>query len=232
MSKYLHNYDTSTEFKSVYDGSLYNEPWVSLTEGTQVDYNKYDMFNGYSYIDMGLPSGTLWATEDLIDPSNSAWTKNKFAWGEISSKSNYTWSTYFDTSDGGTTFNKYDISKKTSLDIEDDAAHIIWEGEWRIPTLTQWQELLDNCTTFLDVYENFVTFTSNINNNEIVFRPSGYYDGTSAKSNNGRIGYYWTLNFGGNTTARCISFSNGNMSSTSRSKYYGQSIRPVVSPVS
>ena len=47
-----------------------------------------------------------------------------YAWGETAPKSDYSWSTYFDTTDGGTTFTKYATDKKTVLEPTDDAADI------------------------------------------------------------------------------------------------------------
>ena len=58
------------------------------------------------WVDLGLPSGTLWATCN-VGASSPEEYGDYFAWGETTPKSTYNWSTYFDTEDGGSTFKKY-----------------------------------------------------------------------------------------------------------------------------
>ena len=101
--------------------------------------------NGHECVDLGLPSGTLWATCNVGATTPEDYG-NYYAWGETTTKATYDWSTYFDTNDGGNTFTKYNKGGKTVLDPEDDAAHVNWGGSWRMPTQAEWQELLDNCT--------------------------------------------------------------------------------------
>ena len=79
--------------------------------------------NGHEYVDLGLPSGTLWATCNVGAESPEEYG-DYFAWGETAPKGTYSWSNYFDTNDGGTTFAKYNNDGgKTVLDPEDDAVH-------------------------------------------------------------------------------------------------------------
>ena len=49
--------------------------------------------NGHEYVDLGLPSGTLWATCN-VGASKPEEYGNHFAWGETSPKEDYTWDTY------------------------------------------------------------------------------------------------------------------------------------------
>lgn len=124
--------------------------------------------NGHEYVDLGL--SVLWATcnvgaEQMSDVGS--W----FAWGETVNKSlgvlaNYKYyakSTETTTDSQGaevtnqyTGYTKY-VTKsskgykgfydgKTVLDIEDDAAHVNWGGNWRTPTCTETSELYDYCT--------------------------------------------------------------------------------------
>lgn len=67
----------------------------------------------------------------------------------------FDWSDYFDTTDGGSTFNKYSMDKLTILQPEDDAASVNMGSEYRMPTKADCNELIDNCTaTFIDINGN------------------------------------------------------------------------------
>ena len=62
--------------------------------------------NGHECVDLGLPSGTLWATCNVGATTPEDYG-NYYAWGETATKETYYWSTYFDTNDDGNTFTKY-----------------------------------------------------------------------------------------------------------------------------
>ncbi len=107
--------------------------------------------NGHEYVDLGLPSGTLWATCNIGANSPEEYG-DYFAWGETETKSyyerdNYKWGVYNDDDSGDcgmTQYNKTD--GKTTLDVADDAASVNWGGSWRMPTRQQLQELILECT--------------------------------------------------------------------------------------
>ena len=102
------------------------------------------MINGHEYVDLGLPSGLKWATCN-IGATKPEEYGDYFAWGETTPETGYTWDTYFDTKDGGNTFEKYASGKKRVLDAENDAATANWGGTWRMPTKVEVEELLNNC---------------------------------------------------------------------------------------
>lgn len=107
---------------------------------------------GHEWVDLGLPSGTKWATCN-VGASNPQEYGNYYAWGEVATKSTYSWSTYKYGSNDGVT--KYNIESrhgkngfadgKTTLDLSDDAAHFNWGGKWRMPTQAQLEELCALC---------------------------------------------------------------------------------------
>ena len=102
--------------------------------------------NDHEYVDLGLPSGLKWATCNVGATAPEEYG-NYYAWGENTPKDNYDWDTYKLTTDGGTTFTKYNgTDGKTTLDPEDDAAAVNWGGKWRMPTDDEWTELRENCT--------------------------------------------------------------------------------------
>ncbi len=108
----------------------------------------------HEYVDMGLPSGTLWATMNVGANSPEEYG-DYFAWGETTPKSVYDWSTYKWCNGSSYTMTKYcTISSygyngftdnKTELDPEDDAATANWGPEWRMPSLDQIKELFNEC---------------------------------------------------------------------------------------
>lgn len=147
--------------------------------------------NGHDWVDLGLPSGIKWATCNIGADAPEK-VGDYFAWGETATKSTYDWSTYFDSANNkGTKFNKYDTKKKTILELSDDAAHVNWGGNWRMPTNHEIDELYDYCRrevietkefypngTYSDIY--LLKFTSGVNGNSICFPWGGHgfrYDG-------------------------------------------------------
>jgi len=121
---------------------------------------------GHSYVDLGLPSGTLWATCNVGAATPQDYG-NYYAWGEITTKETYTWDTYKYGSAGNqlvkyctkSSYGKNSFTdNKTTLELSDDAAYMNWGGKWRIPTNVQQEELLDEC---------YWVWTSNYNNSNV-----------------------------------------------------------------
>ena len=117
-----------------------NEP-VILDESEFVD----------DYVDLGLPSGTLWATRN-VGASCPEDDGDYFAWGETAPKEFYDLSSYKWYSAGEGKLTKYctDIrygiaDGKTELEPEDDAAYVNWGPLWRMPTTEQQRELVRHC---------------------------------------------------------------------------------------
>lgn len=160
-------------------------------------------------------------------------------------------STYFDTSDGGTTFSKYKTSSGyTTLQPEDDVAHVKWGGDWRMPTLAEFQELAnEEYTTWTWVGSSPVTdsngdkcyygflITSKTNSNSIFLKADGGYQGTSFSGYLDH-GYYWSSTLGNDNTAHYLYLlyyiSNGHYTGEyqtyhSSDRSYGMSVRPVCS---
>lgn len=123
-----------------------------------------DPYNGHEYVDLGLPSGLKWATCN-VGASNPEDYGYYFAWGATEPQELYDWvhtpyQTKNTTSYSSTRYTKYlgstsssykDPSAtdadalKTVLDPEDDAAHVNWGGDWRMPTSAEQDELRNNC---------------------------------------------------------------------------------------
>ena len=145
--------------------------------------------NGHEYVDLGLPSGTLWATCN-VGASKPEEYGNHFAWGETSPKEDYTWDTYQWYDNGYTKYNGSD--GKTELDLEDDAANANWGGDWQMPSLDQMKELVNQCTweweTLNGAYGRRITGP---NGNSIFLPAAGWRSGTSL-NDAGTGGGYWS----------------------------------------
>ncbi len=205
--------------------------------------------NGHQYVDLGLPSGTLWATCNIgaSSPEESGYF---YAWGETASKDSYTWSTYKwcdgdDCSSSDQTLTKYCdrggygiIDGKISLELEDDAAHVNWGGDWHIPTQEQFQELMDYCTVERIDIENTdkegYKFTS-ANGKSIILPYAGRRRDDSFSSSQF---YYWSANLymtseaSSNhcTDVQCLRPAGSEETKlSSADRYYGLPIRPVLS---
>lgn len=139
------------------DGNLYYSPVVKLT---------------YNMVDLGLPSGTLWADRNVGATSLEDYGLY-FQWGDtvgytkeqVGVDKVFDPASYWDTTDGGSTFNKYAIDKLTTLEPLDDAASVNMGSDWRMPTQAEMQELIDNTTpTFIDLQGNEFSRSEAINN--------------------------------------------------------------------
>ncbi len=171
----------------------------------------------HEYVDLGLPSGTLWATCNVGANAPEEYG-DYFAWGETEPKEEYTWENYQWCNGSDTTLTKYCIHSdygyngfvdgKIELDPEDDAAYVNWGSPWRMPTNEQLNELIENCTktgTTLNGV-NGSLFTGP-NGNTLFFPAAGCrHDSIAAE---GLLGDYWTRVLGnhGSNYAFGICFS-------------------------
>ena len=188
--------------------------------------------DGRDYVDLGLPSGTLWATCN-VGASSPEDYGDYFAWGETSAKTMYNWSTYFDTKDNGNTFNKYNNNDGlTILEPEDDAAYKNWGPAWRMPSKDQIDELINsNYTTTEWTTQNGVNgrlIISNSNGNSVFLPAAGARPG-SFLFDAGSGGDYWsrTLNSEYPDRAWGLYFHSSSVYTGYYYRYVGRSVRPV-----
>ena len=138
---------------------------VTILVSGDCEYNlQYVEISG-CYVDLGLPSGTLWACNNL-GAENPEDLGYRFSWAETEAKESFNSNIYYD--DVNSAWTKYnDSDQLTSLELTDDAAHVHMGGNWHIPTLLQTYELIENTTR--TTYSSYVVFTSNINGNSVTF---------------------------------------------------------------
>ena len=171
----------------------------------------------HEYVDLGLPSGTLWATCNIGADVPEEYG-DYFAWGETKRKVKFTWGNYKYCKDGDLKqltkycnnsrhgYNGY-TDNLTVLQPTDDAATVNWGEEWQTPTAEQWIELQDHTNstwTSIDGVEGRL-FTGS--NGKSIFLPaSGFimiYDGLTDASFRG---YYWSSSLHADKPGRARSF--------------------------
>ena len=180
--------------------------------------------SGYKYVDLGLPSGLLWAERNVGADAPEGFGLY-FSWGNTDGHeegSGYDFSsTNYDASPG----------KQITGDIalSQDAANAYLGGSCRMPTKDEFQELYDNCDSAW-VTENGVAgrrFTSKTNGNSIFFPAAGRYNGTTL-SDRGSYGYYWSASRNSDSYGCSLYFYSGNVNPQGNSnRRYGFSVRAV-----
>ena len=195
--------------------------------------------NGHDYVDLGLPSGTLWATMNVgaSKPSDyglyfqwgdtSGYTADQVGTGSGQKKFVSVWSDYkWNASEG---FSKYNTADE-SLDIEDDAAHVNMGGDWHMPSPQQIQELLNN-TTHPWTTQNGVNgrlFTSKNGNSIFIPAAGNAWDGSL--SDRGDYGYVWSsmLSTDYVSSGQYLYFGSGGALLYYSYRYDGFSVRGVI----
>ncbi len=209
-----------------------------------------NVVDGHEYVDLGLPSGTLWATCN-VGATSPADYGDYFAWGETAPKENYDWSTYKWYNGRGTssayTFTKYNtksscgtVDNKTLLEAADDAATANWGAGWRMPSFEEVQELLSSsyCTWTWTSKTNSAGETINgyevkskSNGNSIFLPAAGYRLDTSLLNNAGSSGHFWCSSLSSyyhDPSQACnLGASSGGCGLRDSNRYCGFSVRPV-----
>ena len=210
-----------------------------LLKGAWPDEPEIPADDNHEWVDLGLPSGTLWATCNVGANAPEEYG-DYFAWGETAPKDYYYSNTYKWCNGTENTMTKYCTDSsygyngftdgKTELDPEDDAARVNWGSSWRMPSVDHIQELCDNCT-WTWTQRNGVNgqlFTGP-NGNTMFLPAAGFRLGESLYSA-GSGGYYWsrTLLSDYPSGAYHLYFNSGDWGyGNGRSRVYGHPVRAV-----
>ncbi|MDE6551811.1 MAG: T9SS type A sorting domain-containing protein [Muribaculaceae bacterium] len=196
---------------------------------------------GHAYVDLGLPTGTLWATSNIYAES-SCHPGRYFAWGETEARDIFKWHDYlffeeeFTDDNGILRYSATNIGEQIS-GTEYDAAHTLWGDCWRMPTKEDWEELIEYCTA---EYKEYVSPDNGLyicgpNGNSILlpltFSPHG------GASTDVLRGEYWSATSCSDLvhdiypSAMMLSFNpaDSKMKLMPDSRHDGLSIRPVIS---
>ena len=193
--------------------------------------------NGHEYVDLGLPSGTLWATMNVGATSPEGYG-DYFAWGETEPKDYYHWETYKLSANGNYySMTKYCLSpsygtvdNKNILELSDDAANANWGGDWRMPTIENFSELKTECTWSLVTKDGIRGFTVKGKNGNTIFLPEGGDYLGQDLSNVGSRGAYWSSNLGSHDAySSCFYIGTSQeVKSSGYDRCRGYSVRPVL----
>lgn len=213
--------------------------------GTHIVFDKLEGYhNNHKWVDLGLPSGLLWATMN-IGATNTHDYGDYFSWGETRPKNTYTPE---NTPTYGAIMPSDNISGQPRL----DAARANWGGGWRMPTKEEMEELDRYCTAeFVDINigqeftDNFIKICKIIGYNGVeIFLPlGGYKDGDIViESSNTNVieakGHYWsaspyidddyTLHYAYDLNAMKGIEQGDNLYIPYSARYYGHNIRAVL----
>ena len=168
--------------------------------GLEYYYGDDKSFNtDHDYVDLGLPSGTLWATCNVgVDTRYGDY----FAWGETHTKDCYDWSTYRYCMGSNNTLTKYCRDSRygyngftddlTILEPSDDAATANWGSGWCMPTADQWRELHQNTTNTWTNQNGVYGSLFTASNGNSLFLPAPAYQWDPIFYHGRYYGEYWS----------------------------------------
>ena len=244
--RYLKIFSSQSDYESQKD-SVMGIPHVVLFDDTKEllyaseSETPNDPFNGHEYVDLGLPSGTLWATK-VVGGDNSLY----FQWGDIEGwtaeqinngekafdyyGSDYKWNEGELTCDGSS-MTKYNATDgKTVLDLEDDAVHVHMGGDWHMPTKEQWEELTVNTTSTWTTQNGVNGRLFTASNGKSVFVPAFGFAGGGSLYYVGSHGCVWSSSVSedGLSNAWRLYFHSSYVSMNSVRRAYGHCVLGVV----
>ena len=205
---------TSTESRTGTITATYNGITRQITV-TQKGADPINI-NGHTAVDLGL--SVKWATCNVGATSPEDYG-NYYAWGETSPKTSY-------TGDNCKTWAK--SIGGIGGDSRYDAATANWDSGWRLPTASEFDELIDKCTwtwTKLNGVNGYKV-KSKKNGNSIFLPATGYYRGDTP-CYQGSYGYYWSSTPDGTCNAYYLCFDSGYHYTNWDNRYDGLSVRPV-----
>ena len=238
----------SAEGGKTYDIYINN---VTVPNGSIVtDYKnveKTEKTITYEYVDLGLESGTSWATCNIGAETETDYGIY-FQWGETSGVSGslvgkysdeiYDWTHYKHCNGSSDTLTKYNndsrygtVDNKTTLESVDDAATQIMGSDCRIPTQTEWQELLSG-TTNAWTQVNGVSgykFTSKTDTSKYIFIPAAGYCSKRTMHDVGSYGIVWSSSLYASAPGNAwyLHFFSSNCAVSCGVNYYGLTVRGV-----
>lgn len=191
------------------------------------------------YVDLGLPSGLLWADCNMGATTPEGYGYY-YAWGMVDTSSEYSWEAYtygdYNSESGSYIMYKYNnttiygaMDGLTTLQSSDDAATQSLGSGARMPTKAEWQELLDN-TSFVWTSVNGVNgckFTAS--NGNSIFLPAAGGRFGEALDGDGIYGRYWSSSLLESDAyyAWGMGFISGYRDVFDGSRDFGRSVRAV-----
>ncbi len=227
------------------DGTIDSYDVEHVTELFYVEVNDQvatvsGKMGNYTYVDLGLPSGTKWATYN-VGATKPTEYGDYFAWGETEPKEDYTFKTYKWCKGNSTSMTKYctdsrfgTVDNKKVLDAEDDAATANWGKEWRMPTADEIRELQSGCDWKRVEDFNGTGITGRLGtskyNGATIFLPAAGYRGNTDLKDAGDYVGYWSSSLSGSFSyyAYYLYFDDDFFNSFGSSRGLGRSVRAVL----
>lgn len=184
----------------------------------------------YEWVDLGLSSGTLWATMN-VGASKPEDCGDYFYWGETSpmKKSGTVSEKWNNTATDSYTKYNPEVDNRIELEPSDDAAYVNWGSKWRIPTKEQFDELHAECAWYWT--GNGYLVSSN-NNGKTLFLPAAGCRYKDSLDDVGSLGIYWTrsLFVAVPSLVYILHFESDHVSVDDGSRSFGRSVRAVRVP--
>ena len=179
-------------FQTTYYVRAYATNEKGTSYGEQKSFTTLDKYSGHEYVDLGLPSGLLWATCNVgaTSPEESG---DYFAWGETSTKE-----TYDEDNCPTSGLTKSELQSQGYIDSEGnlnpqyDAATANWGGTWRMPTYDEFAELITKCTWTWTTQNGVKGYNVEGPNGNSIFLPAAGYRSGSSLISWVSSGEYWS----------------------------------------
>lgn len=177
-------------------------------------------YGGYAFADLGL--SVLWASYN-VGAESAAQTGKYYAWGETTSKRDYSESNYrYYVND------QYQSIGTNICGTKYDAARVLWGEGWRMPSLEEINELTSQCTWTWTTTDGVNGYRVTGPSGASIFLPAAGYNTGTEPTGVGQKGFYWC----GTQSAKLLSAAHninftGYTGQWTASRAYGFSIRPV-----
>ena len=146
-----------------------------------------DIVIEHEFVDLGLPSGTLWAISN-VGADRPEDFGDYFAWGETKPKDVYTFNNYRFAGISGT----YNRILETEMLPSDDVANVNWGSGWRMTTKAQWVELCENTVGEFSIQNGVKGWLFKANNGNSLFLPAAGVKWGDQPDYSGHLGHYWS----------------------------------------
>lgn len=248
---------SSAKLKMVIDSEAYEAELSGSWQAGKTYTYSVTKEPGVIEVDLGLPSGTIWATGNIVPDGNGGYKIGAetdygayFSWGNVDPHfssdgstfdSGYSWGTsnasspYAGSVGSIIVFSSQHKGRDYPANTTNDAARACLGGNWEVPTSIQCKELYDNTdgewTTISGV--NGWKFMKKSDHSIYVFFPcAGYGNNNTSLSARGSYGWYWTSSLGTAEGGLCLYFHVGGMNPQSgnfggKPRFTGGSVRAV-----
>ena len=206
---------------------------LSTSQPASASSSSSNVINGHEYVDLGL--SVKWADRNVGASSPSDYG-SYFAWGETSTKSDYSWDTYRWCKGTEESMTKYctnskygTVDNRKVLESSDDVARVKWGGSWRMPTKEEFKELCDKCIWTWTTQGGHDGYKVTGPNGNSIFLPAAGHRYDTDFYDRGSDGYYWsaTLYEYYSYRAYYLDFSSGGHGWNDYYRKNGLTVRPV-----